>query len=110
MTDRRTAAMPASQSWRVSRDVPLALIVSIVGGLAMQAGGGLWWLSHLENRVTEQERRVGRLELSDVKQDDLAREIRESLARLDERSRQTADFMVRINRLLEPHPIDRSRP
>lgn len=42
--------------WHVDRRVPLALIVTILGGIAAQTIAGVWWASSMEGRVSVIER------------------------------------------------------
>lgn len=50
--------MNPNEPWRVSKEIPLALIVT----LALQVGVSVWWLSTLNNRVEVIEQRLAVVE------------------------------------------------
>ena len=39
---------PASESWHLDKRIPVALILALLA----QFGGGVWWISSIESRVT----------------------------------------------------------
>lgn len=39
------------KKWHISRGVPVALIVTVIGMFIGQTVGGVWYVSHLDSRV-----------------------------------------------------------
>lgn len=52
--DDEENVMEADQQWRVSKQIPLALIAVIIG----QTFGAAWWAATISGRVTELEAKV----------------------------------------------------
>ena|ERR1700722_1150055 len=42
---------PLESKWHVTRGIPVALIVTVVGMFIGQTVGGVWYVSHLDSRV-----------------------------------------------------------
>lgn len=68
-------------AWHLDKRVPIALILAIF----MQAAVTIWWAAGLSGDVRDMQRRVIVLEASDKDQTEIIRQVRELLARIDER-------------------------
>jgi hypothetical protein len=42
---------PLEKHWHISRGIPIALIVTVIGMFIGQTIGGVWYVSHLDSRV-----------------------------------------------------------
>jgi hypothetical protein len=71
---------PAEQ-WHLEKKVPLALIVSMIVGLLVQAATGIWFASRIEYAVTDVVGRVAKLEAARTADDKDTATLREHLAR-----------------------------
>ena len=71
----------APGDWKLDKRIPLGLAFVVLFNLV----GGVWWLARLDSRVSEQNERIVKLEANDGTQTGMLQEIRERLARIDER-------------------------
>jgi hypothetical protein len=51
---------PAAENWHFDKRIPLALIVTMM----VQFGGGIWWMSSIQERVNRHEEDIRALEAS----------------------------------------------
>lgn len=78
--------------WTLDKRIPLTLVVLIIG----QTVGAFVWAANIANAVASLEGRVQTLESSEKDRATNLVRLSESLARLDERSRQQADLLIEI--------------
>lgn len=80
------------KKWRVSREVPLALIVTLIGQIAL----GIIFFTKLEARVTALESTVAaRIELGDQRYGE-TQDLKVLLGRIDERTKAMTDSQKRV--------------
>ena len=47
---------PNREYWHVTKGIPLALILTVIGVFIGQTVGGIWYISHLDSRVDNEEK------------------------------------------------------
>ena len=93
----------APDHWTLDKKVPVAIILVIIG----QFVGGLWFMSKLDSRVEDQDRRLLRAEAQIGSIDKDAREAGGRLIRLEEKMSAMLAILQRVERALE---ADRPNP
>jgi hypothetical protein len=96
------------QRWHVTREIPIALVVTLGLGLVTQAAAALWWASSIENRIARLEdtdKRIDatiatRIKLSDERFERLNSE-RERVIRIEEQIKYIVDTIRRIDTKLD---------
>lgn len=95
MSTPDTLAVPVEvvdKKWRISREVPLALIVTLVGQLAL----GIVFFTRLEGRVSTLETTVAsRIQLGDQRYGE-TQELKVLMGRIDERTKAMSDSQKRV--------------
>ncbi len=94
---------PEDGQWTLDRKVPVAIILVLVG----QFFGGLWFMSKLDSRVEDQDKRLIRAEAQIGTIDRDAREATGRLIRLEEKMTAMLSILQRLERALEPRTTDR---
>jgi hypothetical protein len=92
--------MPDSKQndhWTLDRKVPVAIILAI----GVQFLGGLWFMSKLDSRVEDQDRRLVKAEAQIGTMDRDAREANGRLIRVEEKMSSMLAILQRVERALE---------
>lgn len=82
--------------WHLDRRVTLSLIAALL----FHGAATLWWAARLTSQVEAQGNRIAELDRDAREQRSAARVIDDRLARLEEQSKQSAEVLREIRRLL----------
>lgn len=92
-----TKEQPPDQHWTIDKKVPVAIIVVLVG----QFFGALWFMSKLDSRVEDQDKRLLKAETQISVIDKDAREAGGRLIRLEEKMSAMLAILQSVERALE---------
>lgn len=78
--------------WRLDKHVPIA----VVGAILLQAGSTIWWASTVETRISSAVEKINNIETQIRMREQYEREVIGTLARMDERQKQQAEILNKI--------------
>jgi hypothetical protein len=88
------------QSWRISKDIPITLVVAIL----LQTAAIIIWGVRLDDRVDNNQKSIAAIELYKEKQDTADDALKERVIKLEDRQSTEIEMLQRMDAVIEQQP------